>query len=133
MFYYFFYHSILFFQPHYERRIYYILFFSLGLELVTTLKGHTGSICCLCWDSQKQLLFSGSFDQSIIVWDIGGQKGTAFELQGHKEKVQSVMYIPENQALISASDDCTVGVWDLRVQRNEVRDQKKNIHIRFTI
>lgn len=87
----------------------------------------------MCWDSQKQLLFSGSFDQSIIVWDIGGQKGTAFELQGHKEKVQSVMYIPENQALISASDDCTVGVWDLRVQRNEVRDQKKNIHIRFTI
>ncbi|CAD5113658.1 DgyrCDS2819 [Dimorphilus gyrociliatus] len=90
-----------------------------GLELVTTLKGHSGSICCLCWDSQKQLLFSGSFDQSIVVWDIGGQKGTAFELQGHREKVQSVVYIPESKVLVSASDDCTIGIWDLKVQRNE--------------
>ncbi|VVC88952.1 unnamed protein product [Leptidea sinapis] len=39
-----------------------------GAALVTTLKGHTG----------------GSFDQIIIVWDIGGQKGTAYELQGHR-------------------------------------------------
>ena len=27
---------------------------------------------------RKKLLFSGSFDQSIIIWDIGGQQGTAF-------------------------------------------------------
>ena len=43
-----------------------------------------GSVRCLAWDMDRQLLFSGSFDQSIIVWDIGGKKGTAFELQGHR-------------------------------------------------
>lgn len=42
-----------------------------------------GSIRALAWDSEKRLLFSGSFDESIIVWDIGGQQGTAFELHGH--------------------------------------------------
>ena len=44
----------------------------------------TGSIRCLAWDETRNLLFSGSFDESIIVWDIGGQQGTAFELQGHQ-------------------------------------------------
>lgn len=43
-----------------------------------------GSIRCLSWDPARKLLFSGSFDQSIIVWDIGGQQGTAYELQGHQ-------------------------------------------------
>lgn len=55
-----------------------------GAMVITALKGHTGSIRTLGWDSEKQLLFSGSFDQSVIVWDIGGQQGTAYELQGHQ-------------------------------------------------
>ena len=44
----------------------------------------TGSVQCLAWDAEKSLLCSGSFDKSIVVWDIGGQRGTAFELQGHQ-------------------------------------------------
>lgn len=55
-----------------------------GCQLITTLKGHTGSIRALEWNSEQQLLFSGSFDHSVVVWDIGGQKGTAYELQGHQ-------------------------------------------------
>ena len=43
-----------------------------------------GSVQCLAWDSVRGLLHSGSFDKSIVVWDIGGQKGSAFELQGHQ-------------------------------------------------
>ena len=43
-----------------------------------------GSVRSLAWDEDRSLLFSASFDQSIIVWDIGGQQGTAFELQGHQ-------------------------------------------------
>ena len=42
-----------------------------------------GSVRSLAWDAESKLLFSGSFDESIIVWDIGGQKGTALELHGH--------------------------------------------------
>lgn len=55
-----------------------------GVTFITTLKAHTGSIRSLAWDSEKQLLFSGSFDQNIVVWDIGGRQGTAYELQGHQ-------------------------------------------------
>lgn len=44
----------------------------------------TGSVRSLSWDINRSWLFSGSFDQSAIVWDIGGRRGTAFELQGHR-------------------------------------------------
>lgn len=58
-----------------------------GATQVTTLKGYSGSIRTLAWDSERQMLFSGSFDQIVIVWDIGGQQGNAYELQGHQNKV----------------------------------------------
>lgn len=57
------------------------------VTIINTLKGHSGSVRTLSWDSEKQMLFSGSFDQLVIVWDIGGQQGNAYELQGHQNKV----------------------------------------------
>jgi len=47
-----------------------------------------GAIRSLAWDSERSLLFSASFDQVVVVWDIGGQRGTAFELQGHRSASQ---------------------------------------------
>lgn len=44
----------------------------------------SGGVTALCWDPIQRVLFSGSSDHSIIMWDIGGRKGTAIELQGHK-------------------------------------------------
>lgn len=58
-----------------------------GATYITTLKGHSGSVRTLAWDAEREMLFSGSFDQSVIVWDIGGQQGSAYELQGHQNKV----------------------------------------------
>jgi WD40 repeat protein len=58
-----------------------------GPSVITTLKGHSGSVRSLAWDSERQMLFSGSYDQTVIVWDIGGQQGNAYELQGHHNKV----------------------------------------------
>lgn len=55
-----------------------------GHQLVTTIKGHSGSIRSLAWDAKRQQLFSGGFDQNVVVWDIGGKEGVAYELQAHK-------------------------------------------------
>lgn len=48
-----------------------------------------GNVTALCWDPVQRVLFSGSSDHSIIMWDIGGRKGTAIELQGHKWESQT--------------------------------------------
>ncbi|KAK3856440.1 hypothetical protein Pcinc_037234 [Petrolisthes cinctipes] len=90
-----------------------------GPQVITVLKGHNGSIRALAWDGERQLLFSGSFDQSVIVWDIGGGKGTAFELQGHTSKVTSLVYGLKSHQLISGGEDASVVFWDMKANRQE--------------
>lgn len=55
-----------------------------GASVITTMKGHAGSVRALYWAEGPQLLFSGSYDQTVIVWDVGGKRGTTYELHGHK-------------------------------------------------
>uniref|UniRef100_A0A4W3H9Z1 WD repeat and FYVE domain containing 2 n=1 Tax=Callorhinchus milii TaxID=7868 RepID=A0A4W3H9Z1_CALMI len=88
-------------------------------SVVTTFRGHTGNITALCWDPWQRSLFSGSSDHSIIMWDIGGRKGTAIELQGHNDKVQSLCYAPHTRQLISCGADGGIVVWNMDVKRQE--------------
>ncbi|XP_054284616.1 WD repeat and FYVE domain-containing protein 2-like [Macrosteles quadrilineatus] len=90
-----------------------------GCQIITSLKGHTGSIRTLAWDPQRQRLYSGSFDQIVICWDIGGQQGNAYELQGHHNKVTALNYCPLKQQLISGGEDCTLVFWDMTAERKE--------------
>jgi len=53
-------------------------------KFITTFSGHLSVVRSLYWSSAKELLFSGSGDKTIICWDIGGKKGTAYELNGHR-------------------------------------------------
>ncbi|KAK2141247.1 hypothetical protein LSH36_1134g00024 [Paralvinella palmiformis] len=86
------------------------------------VRDYLGSVRSLAWDDERSLLFSASFDQSIIVWDIGGRQGTAFELQGHHDRVQSVVYASSSKQLLSAGDDCILAIWDMDVKRQETPD-----------
>lgn len=84
-----------------------------GCSLVTILKGHTGSIRDLFWAPDMKLLFSGSHDQSVIVWDIGGQRGTVFELQGHNNKVTALQFAPNTNQIISGGEDSVLVFWEM--------------------
>ncbi|XP_026151040.1 WD repeat and FYVE domain-containing protein 2 isoform X3 [Mastacembelus armatus] len=88
-------------------------------SLVTTFKGHTGNVTALCWDPVQRVLFSGSSDHSIIMWDIGGRKGTAIELQGHNDKIQGLCYASHTRQLISCSSDGGIVIWNMDVTRQE--------------
>ncbi|XP_050306648.1 WD repeat and FYVE domain-containing protein 2 [Anthonomus grandis grandis] len=90
-----------------------------GPTFITTLKAHTGSIRSLTWDISRQMLFSGSFDHSIIVWDIGGQQGNAYELQGHHNKVSALYYSDSTKQLLSGGEDGVIVVWDMKSPRQE--------------
>ncbi|XP_046519998.1 WD repeat and FYVE domain-containing protein 2 isoform X2 [Equus quagga] len=88
-------------------------------SLVTTFRGHTGGVTALCWDPVQRVLFSGSSDHSVIMWDIGGRKGTAIELQGHNDKVQALSYAQHTRQLISCGGDGGIVVWNMDVERQE--------------
>jgi len=90
-----------------------------SLKPVTILKGHSGGILSLTWDEERKLLFSGSADQSIIIWDIGGQKGSAVELHGHRGCVHNVSLTSNTKKLLSYGEDRMLVMWDMTVERKE--------------
>ncbi|KAH8377861.1 hypothetical protein KR093_007506 [Drosophila rubida] len=91
-----------------------------GVQLITTFKGHTAGIRCLRWVEGPQLLFSGACDQSVIVWDVGGKRGTIYELQGHNNKVSALAYANHTQQLITCGEDSVVVFWEMNAMRKEV-------------
>lgn len=95
-------------------------------EYVTTLRGHSASVRCLCWDPDRKLLFSAGFDSLIITWDIGGQKGTAYELQGHSGRVMALAYSNPVKTIISGGDDSLLGFWDMSTSRLETPNWSEN-------
>ena len=50
-------------------------------DLITKLSAHTGAVRDLAWDAATSRLYSAANDGLVIVWDIGGKKGTALELK----------------------------------------------------
>ncbi|CAF0752734.1 unnamed protein product [Adineta steineri] len=85
----------------------------------TTLKGHTGSVQNLLWDSDAAWLFSGSFDTSVVVWDVGANQGLAVELNGHSDRLVGISYDKSCKILLTCSADGHIGVWPMNVKRNE--------------
>lgn len=88
-------------------------------KFITSLHGHQSSVRSLLWEPVKNWLFSAGSDQLVVCWDIGGRKGSAYELQGHRAKVTSLCYSKNNNILLSAGEDCTVVAWNMSVKRDE--------------
>jgi len=93
-----------------------------GVKLINVLKGHNGSIQSLNWDGTQGWLYSGSYDSSVFVWDIGGRRGTVYELNGHRNKVNTVHYVPSAKSLLSTGEDSNLVIWNMSVYRNESAD-----------
>ncbi|XP_041119544.1 WD repeat and FYVE domain-containing protein 1-like isoform X1 [Polyodon spathula] len=88
-------------------------------SIITTLKGHEGSVGSLYWDPAQRLLFSGASDHSVIMWDIGGRKGRTLLLQGHHDRVQSLCYLQLTRQLVSCAADGGITVWNMDISREE--------------
>jgi len=95
---------------------------SSGVKFITSLKGQVGSIRCLAWDGHKNWLYSGSFDSTVFVWDIGGRQGRVWELHGHNSKVTALAYSHNHTRLLSAGEDGKLVNWDMSRNRLETPD-----------
>ncbi|KAI7755296.1 hypothetical protein M8C21_007096 [Ambrosia artemisiifolia] len=79
----------------------------------TSLKGHTGSVLSLIVGAK--MLFSGSADRTIRVWDVESLE-CKHVLNGHSGDVTSVICC--NQYLFSGSLDKTIKVWGATASGN---------------
>ena len=86
------------------------------LQVIQLLSTVTTRSYCRNW------LYSGSFDCSVFVWDIGGRRGTVYELHGHRSKVERVLIIGDDYLMLlfmktMANIHCTVHSTCLRSRK----------------
>ncbi|KIM24762.1 hypothetical protein M408DRAFT_26729, partial [Serendipita vermifera MAFF 305830] len=58
-------------------------------------------------------IISGSYDDTIRVWDAETGRTVLGPLQGHSGSVNSVSFSPDGKRIVSGSCDATIRVWDV--------------------
>jgi len=81
-------------------------------QRIINLEGHNGSIQALCASTDKEEIFSGSFDNNIMVWDIK-TRNIKTTLSGHVGGITALAYSSKYNYLASGSSDGGVVIWDL--------------------
>lgn len=62
-------------------------------KCLKTLKGHTNYVFCCNFNPQSNLVVSGSFDESVRVWDV--KTGACIKtLPAHSDPVSAVSIVP---------------------------------------
>ena len=80
------------------------------LKELKTLEGHSGKVNSVSWSPDGKYLASGSYDETIIIWDAkSGEKLKT--LEGHFHIVNSVCWSPDGKYLASSSYYETVKIW----------------------
>ncbi|EGG10173.1 uncharacterized protein MELLADRAFT_115583 [Melampsora larici-populina 98AG31] len=78
---------------------------------VKTLKGHSNHVYCLKFHPLGTLIISGSFDESIKIWDSATKKCLR-TLLGHSEVVCALDFSKDGSVIVSASFDGLTRLWD---------------------
>ena len=78
-----------------------------GHFTITDFKGHMDGILSL--QHNYRLLFTGSYDSTVAIWDIHSGK-LVRRLQGHSDGVKALYF--DDQKLITGSLDKTIKIWN---------------------
>lgn len=73
----------------------------------------------LLWVPHIGCLISGSFDKTIISWEVVNEQGLAVELNGHSDRIVGVSYDKSRRLLVSCSSDGHIVIWPMDVKRTE--------------
>ncbi len=82
-------------------------------QCTAALRGHTDDVWSIAFDPDGTTLVSGSWDQSVRLWDLATQK-VIRTLLGHTKGVTSVAVSPDGLTIASGSYDQTIRLWDLQ-------------------
>ena len=97
-------------------------------DRITTLKGHTKWMLCVCFSPCGLFLASGSQDHTIVLWDC--QSWTRIQtFRGHTSAVTSVTFSVTSDTILSSSEDGTVRVWSLVTNMEQLKIETRSIDV----
>jgi WD40 repeat protein len=86
-------------------------------DVIGTLTGHTNQISDIAFSVDGQTLLSGSWDDTLILWNVDSSSEEFGEpihvFEGHRDYVASVAFSPDNKSAISGGGDDLVILWNL--------------------
>lgn len=75
---------------------------SYTTQTTKILKGHTSYITCLAWSPNGNFLASGSWDNTVRVWNIA-TGGCMHKLEGHTALIAEIAWSPDGEKIATAS------------------------------
>ena len=81
----------------------------------TCLHGHTGAVWSVKPTSDDSILFSGSEDCKIIIWDLQSEEIIG-RLSGHTNTVNALELCLNEEVLVSGAWDGAIKIWDWKTQ-----------------
>ncbi|KAL0957748.1 hypothetical protein HGRIS_001526 [Hohenbuehelia grisea] len=79
---------------------------------ILRLHAHIHTVTSVAFSPDGARIVSGSFDNTIRVWDASTGSPTMPPLKGHTNWVNSVAFSPDGARIVSGSNDNTIRVWD---------------------
>jgi WD40 repeat protein len=79
---------------------------------INQLQGGTNDVASVAFSPDGKSIVSGSWDNTIRLWDAQTGKPIGQSLQGHKSDVTSVAFSPDGKQIVSGSRDKTIRLWD---------------------
>ena len=86
-------------------------------RLMTFLHGHTDAVRSVVWSPNGKTLASGSWDSTIILWDLTTRKPLGPPLTGHTNAVYTLAWSSDGKILASGSWDSTIILWDVATRK----------------
>jgi len=88
--------------------------FSPSLELVQTLVGHVGRVCCVTVSPSGSHFASGDYDGKLMIWSEpgeGGEWARVQVLEDHTDVVRAVCFSPDGKQLATGSWDKLINLY----------------------